>query len=85
MTTTDELPQGVREALRAGRKLEAIKRLREQRNLGLKEAKDLIDTYLRQHPQRGADQAFREESTGGRLLVIIVLGLLGWLVYRYLT
>jgi len=41
----DSLPHSVLEALRAGNKLEAIKRLRNLTGLGLKEAKDRIDAH----------------------------------------
>jgi hypothetical protein len=37
------LPADVLEALRRGNKIEAIKRLREQTGLGLKEAKDAVE------------------------------------------
>src|SRR5262245_60603400 len=40
---SDQLPAQVRAALVAGRKIEAIKLLREATGLGLKEAKDRID------------------------------------------
>jgi hypothetical protein len=41
-----DLPQDVLDALLRGRKIEAIKRLREARGLGLKEAKDLVEERL---------------------------------------
>jgi ribosomal protein L7/L12 len=43
--TADNLPADVIEAVNRGHLIEAIKRLRQQRNLGLKEAKDLVDQY----------------------------------------
>lgn len=39
----NELPADVRAAAAAGNRIQAIKLLREQRGLGLKEAKDLLD------------------------------------------
>jgi hypothetical protein len=36
--------------LRLGRMVEAIKHVRLERNLGLKEAKDLVDAYVRSQP-----------------------------------
>ncbi len=38
-----DLPDNVLDALRRGRKIEAIKLLRKQRGIGLKEAKDAVD------------------------------------------
>jgi ribosomal protein L7/L12 len=43
----DILPPDVLEALKAGNKIEAIKRLRGMTGLGLKEAKDWIESYER--------------------------------------
>lgn len=43
---TEQLPPEVVEALARNEKIEAIKRLREIRGLGLKEAKDLIDPFV---------------------------------------
>ncbi len=39
----DPLPDDVQEALEGGQRIEAIKRLREARGIGLKQAKTLID------------------------------------------
>ena len=41
-----DLPNNVLEALRGRQKIKAIKLLREQRGIGLKEAKDIVDQYL---------------------------------------
>ena len=40
------LPQNVIDALRQGQKIKAIKLLRKQHGIGLKEAKDIVDQYL---------------------------------------
>jgi ribosomal protein L7/L12 len=45
--TRDILPPDVLEALTAGNRIEAIKRLRGKTGLGLKEAKDWIESYER--------------------------------------
>ncbi|WP_439887758.1 hypothetical protein ACSX1C_00435 [Pseudomonas sp. MBLB4123] len=47
----DELPPEVLEALRRGRKIEAIKRLREARGLDLREAKQEVEAFLQVHPE----------------------------------
>ena len=63
MNTEAELPADVLEAIHAGRKIDAIKRLRAQNGLGLKEAKELVDAYVQQHPdlvvQRGSSSSLR--------------------------
>ncbi len=51
MNENAELPDRVLTTLRQGRKIEAIKLLREQEGLGLKEAKERIDSYAAAHPE----------------------------------
>ena len=60
----DILPPTVAEALKGGNKIEAIKRLREITGLGLKEAKDWVESY-----ERGGQPAaspFDSPSEGDR-------------------
>lgn len=67
-------------ALQDGRKVEAIKLLRRQRGIGLKEAKDIVDSYCEEHGLSRSSQA--SGGTGGLMLVGLVV-LVGYLVYRY--
>jgi hypothetical protein len=71
MTNETQLPADVTEAIRANRKIDAIKLLREHRGLGLKEAKHAVDAYIRENPH-----LIPQQSSGGGLgrLVKIVLG-----------
>ena len=46
-----ELSDKVIAALEANRKIEAIKVLRKEKNLGLKEAKDVVDAYIADNPR----------------------------------
>ena len=60
-------------ALRGGNKIEAIKIIREERGLGLKEAKDLVDAYVETDPSLKASVA--NASAGGRLFLrLLVFG-----------
>ena len=45
-----DLPKAAVEALWHGNVIEAIKVVRQERNIGLKEAKDLVDAYLASQP-----------------------------------
>lgn len=45
-----ELPQAAVEAIWKGNAIEAIKIVRLERDIGLKESKDLVDGYVRNHP-----------------------------------
>lgn len=78
-----DLPADVIAAINENRKIEAIKLLREQRDLDLAEAKRLVDLYAAKHPRLLAGSEMRNEGTGGKLLiaVIVVVGL--YLAYRY--
>ena len=78
MNSTTDLPDQVVSAIHAGRKIEAIKLLREARGLGLKEAKHAVDAYVRenlsvQQPQSGSN---------GLIIVVIVILVLVWLFFR---
>lgn len=61
---TSELPQSAVDHLWRGQTIEAIKLTREQRDIDLKEAKDLVDAYVRSQPtlQRKVEKA-REQLT----------------------
>jgi ribosomal protein L7/L12 len=85
MTTTADpsadLPADVLAAIHEGRKIEAIKRLREHRHIGLKEAKDIVDAYQTEHPNLSAKRTDRAESGLGRLLAIGVLAAVAYGTY----
>ena len=50
MNTESELPEDVLVAIKANRKVDAIKLLREHINIDLKDAKDIVDAYIRNNP-----------------------------------
>lgn len=66
------VPPDVLELARAGRKIEAIKRLREQTGIGLKEAKERVDAAL------------GDQGSGGGCAPVLLVGLavlsLGWIL-----
>ncbi len=66
-------------ALQDGRKVEAIKLLRKQRGIGLKEAKEIVDSYCEEHGLSSSSQA----SGAGGLMLVGLLLVVGYLVYRY--
>lgn len=45
-----DLPKGAVEALWQGNVIQAIKVVRQERNIGLKEAKDAVDAYIASQP-----------------------------------
>ncbi|MEM6702416.1 MAG: ribosomal protein L7/L12 [Acidobacteriota bacterium] len=69
------------EALHSGRKIEAIKLLRERQGLGLKEAKQAVDRYAGQHPDRIRGLPRDASSVGSGwvgLTVLVVLVVAGY-------
>ena len=73
-------------ALQQGNVIEAIKLVRTERSLGLKEAKDVVDAYVQNHPElqetlaQSSDQAKR--NLGFWLAIVIGIGLLAWFMLR---
>ncbi len=78
-------PDDVLEALRAKRKIEAIKLLRQAQNLELKEAKIAIDDYIEKHSDLFTEGEIREETGFRSLVVVSGIGLILYMVYRYLV
>ena len=80
-----ELPEEVITAIRAKRKIEAIKLLREHWGLDLKEAKQAVDAYERRHPEEVAMQPLQVESGLGRLLLVALVLFAMYLAYSFLS
>ena len=78
MNSEPELPDDVLAAIRANRKIEAIKLLREHQKIGLKEAKDIVDAYIQQHP---ASAGSRSQQSGSGFAPLLYASLLTGLVY----
>ncbi len=70
-----EISDQVIEAIDAGHKIEAIKILREEAGLGLKEAKDVVDSLARaKRGESGGNSGMVEEGgAGGMIKMIIVI------------
>ena len=79
-----QLPLPVVAALRRGDKIEAIKLLREDQQIGLKEAKAEIDRYLQANPGLLQQMQAKQAATVHRLQ-LWVLVLLGIAILAYLT
>lgn len=71
----------VLQAVDAGRKIEAIKRLRDETGLGLKEAKDEIDRLAAQRPQVAVPHS--EHGGLGAVVKIMILALILFALYLY--
>ncbi len=78
--SSPSLPADVHAALAQGRKIEAIKRLRELRNTDLKTAKQEVDGYLEAHPEL----ARRAHMSGEGLRGLVVFALIAMLLLAVL-
>ena len=83
MNHETELPANVIEAINANRKVEAIKRLRAHHDIGLKEAKDLVDAYTQQNPRVAEPRQHQTESGIGRVLLVLVIMAVAFGAYLY--
>ena len=79
----NQLSASVMEAIRSGRKIDAIKQLREERGLGLKESKHIIDRELAAY--RAANPHLTQDSQSGLFPMILVIVAIGLVLYFYLT
>ncbi len=82
MSGLHQLEPEVQSALNAGRKIDAIKILREQRGIGLKEAKEIVDKYEDQQPLN-ADGVMPVKS-GISFRVIVFMAVVAYAAYYLL-
>ena len=73
IVTDKELPSEVIRAIADGRKIEAIKILREAKGLGLANAKVLVDRASRVHgPKKPVESGMIEHAGSAKLIVSLV-------------
>ena len=73
----ESLPPAALQALQQGRMIEAIKIVRTECNLGLKQAKEQVEQYLQQHPELlRQSRVAQTQQQGKPQRVMWVLGLL---------
>ena len=82
VTTEPGLPAPVVEALRRGNKVEAIKLLRQQGGLGLKEAKDMVDASGIGPDDKAAPGEVKSGAGALWVVVVVLLALAGWYLSR---
>jgi hypothetical protein len=85
MSDEIDLPPKVLEALRANRKIEAIRLLREERRISLKDAKEEVDGYLAIVAGTETRSLPKADSGVARLVMFCVLFAVGYTVYRFLS
>ena len=85
MNTDIELPADVIAEIKANRKITAIKLLRTHQGIELKEAKQLVDTYMSKHPASLRSDAQQTEGSFGRILLLIIGVSVIFALYSYFT
>ncbi len=85
MNNESELPADVLGALRLNRKVDAIKLLREHRNLELKEAKQIIDAHIARHPARAGSSSRKTEFGFAPLLFAGLATAVAYALYRFFS
>ncbi len=80
--TVNDLPSEVVDAIKEGRKIEAIKLLRIATGMGLANAKVLVDAGARMHGVQTVHPAMvgSESNSSGllKLIFVVLLGLAAW-------
>jgi len=74
MGPVTELPANVVSALSRGRKVEAIRLLRESGGMDLEDAKDTVEEYARSRPELGARTEATSRQDVARLLRWLAVG-----------
>lgn len=81
MNTNSELEPEVLAALNNGRKIEAIKALREARGIGLKEAKEQVEAYAKEHNLDNVP--VQKVSSNNGVVMVIFLAVAAYLIYHF--
>jgi hypothetical protein len=84
MDNDAELSEAVLTAIGANRKIDAIKLLRQEQNIGLKEAKDIVDAYISKNPQVLPDQSRRGSFNAVPLLLAAAVTAVAYFAYKSL-
>ena len=85
MNTEIELPIDVVAKIQANRKVTAIKLLRSHQDIGLKEAKEIVDAYMDAHPSSIGSSTQESQGSFGRILILVLgVGVI-YAIYRYFT
>ncbi len=80
MDKNEKLSASVMEAVRSGHTIQAIKRLRAEKGLGLKEAKHIIDREIDVYRLANPNVALRQKSSPWPIVFVVVFiaGALYW-------
>lgn len=80
-TPASPLSSSVGDALQRGNKIEAIRLLREQTGLGLKEAKEAVEAMPHQPPKNSPSYKVADRPGKGLVFALVILGLIGYFLF----
>jgi hypothetical protein len=84
MKTEQELSPEIYQQLASGHKIEAIKLIRAETGLGLREAKELADALSGNHAESNVPlPAMRDEGGAGGMIAILIAIVIAFLVYVF--
>ncbi len=83
MDNDDQPSAEVIKLLQAGRKIDAIKQVRAEKGLDLKEAKDIVDKIVADNPQLYAKS--NQDSNSGRFIVYALVIMAILLTYEFVS
>lgn len=73
MNDHENLESDIVDLIQKSQKIAAIKMLRERRHIGLKEAKDIVDIYMSQHPELRAAASENASPFTVAIIIFIVI------------
>ena len=79
------LPDNVIHAIQQGRKIDAIKHLREHYKIGLKEAKHIVDDYISENGEEESEEPKTAGLTIERVIFLLLVAAILYGVYDYLV
>jgi len=85
MTDEQSFSDAVVAAIRNGRKIDAIKLLREESGLGLKEAKEAVEAFVDRNPGMAGRMGPQGDSSFGRIVLIGIVVAAGIALYRFVS
>ena len=78
------LPDYVIHAIQHGRKIEAIKHIRGHYNVGLKEAKHIVDEYISENGEPESEEPKTIGITTERIVFLLIIATILYGLYDYL-
>ena len=83
MSKQAELPTDVIAAIQANRKIEAIRLLREAQGIGLREAKEAVEAYIKANPHLETNKRSESRSPMSPLILFVLIAAMAYMAYHF--